>query len=52
MTKPMLYIRRKDTNEIAEALDVEGYSQRDIERMIRGMSINLNHDDYYVDDQS
>ena len=47
-----VYIRNRDTGEIHETLNVDGWPQHQIERMIRGMSINLNHDEFYIDDQS
>ena len=41
-------IRSKETNEIVKEVSVS--SRREGERVANGMSINLNHDDYYIDE--
>lgn len=49
--KPVnIYVRVKETDEIVETLDVTHKSPSMRDRVVRGMMINLNHDEYYVDD--
>ena len=38
------------TNKIVKSIDVTGKSERAIERIERGMLINMNTDKFYVDD--
>ena len=48
--KRMLQIREIDTGDVVHELDVTGRSENSVERIERGMLINLNRDKYYVDD--
>lgn len=36
------------SDEVVKRLEVTGKSNREIERIDRGMNINLNHEDYYT----
>lgn len=42
-------IINNETGEAEESFDVSGESDRQIERLIRGIEINLDHARYYVD---
>ena len=42
-------IINNETGEAEESFDVSGESDRQIERLIRGIEINLDHTRYYVD---
>lgn len=44
-------IVRFGTGETVESFDVSDYSERQIERLISGMSINLNHDEFYIQER-
>lgn len=44
-------IIRFGTGEAVESFDVSDYSERQIERLISGMSINLNHDEFYIQER-
>jgi hypothetical protein len=43
-----LEIRKTETGEVVKSLDVTGKSDRQIDRIWGGMSINLNHDEYSI----
>lgn len=42
-------IINSETGEAERSFDVSGKSDRQIERLIRGIEINLDHARYYVD---
>jgi hypothetical protein len=42
-------ILRFDTDEVVHRVDVTGRSDRTIERVERGMNINLNRDEFYTE---
>lgn len=44
-------IVRFGTGETVESFDASDYSERQIERLISGMSINLNHDEFYIQER-
>ena len=44
-----IYIVNKKTKERVETIDVTNQWVRACERVVRWMSINLNHDDYRID---
>ena len=37
------------TDKVVKQIDVTGRSRKYIEKCIRGVEINLNHDDYHVE---
>jgi hypothetical protein len=43
-----LEIRKTETGEVVKSLNVTGKSERQIDRIWSGMSINLNHDEYSI----
>jgi len=45
-----LYVRRLDTREIVHTVDVGNKSESQVERVLRGMLINMNTDEYFIDD--
>lgn len=45
-----LYIRDFDTRSIVKEIDVTGHSERQVEKIMMGMLINMNTEDYFVDD--
>lgn len=47
----LVEIIRFGTGETVESFDVTDYSERQIERLISGMSINLNHDEFYIQER-
>lgn len=51
-TVTKIYIRhRTDTNNVHEIEVPLPCSVRTIDRIVNGASINLNHEDYYIDDK-
>lgn len=42
-------IINNETGEAERSFDVSGKSDRQIERLVRGIEINLDHARYYVD---
>ncbi len=50
--KRELLIKEIATREIVERVDVTGKSDRDIERITRGMLINMDRDRFYVGDSA
>ncbi|MBK4183184.1 hypothetical protein [Corynebacterium macginleyi] len=47
----LVEIIRFGTGEAVESFDVTDYSERQIERLMSGMSINLNHDEFYIQER-
>jgi hypothetical protein len=45
-----LYVRRLDTRKIVKTLDVTGYSENQVDRIVMGLLRNMNRDEYFVDD--
>lgn len=50
MTTKSLKITHKVTREVVKVIDVTCYSEHKIEKILRGMLINLNRDEYFVDE--
>lgn len=48
--KQVLHVRRFDTRESVKQIDVTGKGARAVEKIMAGMLINMNTDDYFVDD--
>lgn len=48
--KVEIHIRQKSDDAIIHSVDVTDKSPTSRDRCARGMMINLNHDEYYVDD--
>jgi hypothetical protein len=49
-TRQVLHVRRFDTRESVRKIDVTGKSRSQVERVMRGMLINMNIDDFFIDD--
>lgn len=47
-----LIIRDLDTDSEIKRIDTTGKSERQIEKLERGMSINLDHGSYYIDQEA
>lgn len=45
-----LYIRDFATRSVIDTVDVTGRSERQVEKIMMGMLINMNTDEYFVDD--
>ena len=45
-----IYIRRLDNREIVETVPITNLYPRRVEQVVRGMLINLNSEEYFVDD--
>ncbi len=43
-------IKRLDNNEVVHTVEVTGKSERYIDKVSDGMMINLDHDEYWIDD--
>lgn len=52
MSKYKAYLRVKKlyTNEIVHSVGLQQINQNYVEKVMRGMLINMNKDDYYIDD--
>ena len=48
MKEQFLNVREIDTRRIIHSVDVSGESERSVDRVLRGMLINNNHDKYYI----
>lgn len=53
MTEPKhtVVIVESSTGEVVKEFDVTGKSDRHIDRLMAGMSINLDHESFYVDER-
>lgn len=45
-----LYIKDFATRSVIEEIDVTGSSERRVEKIMMGMLINMNTEEYFVDD--
>jgi curli biogenesis system outer membrane secretion channel CsgG len=50
MKKQVLKIVEFKTGEVIKVIDVTGRSDSSVERVMRGILINMNTDEYYIDD--
>jgi hypothetical protein len=50
--KRILRIMEYGTGEVAKELDVSGMPDRMVEKIIQGININLNHERYYIADET
>ncbi len=48
--KREILVKRIKTGEIVSRVDVTGQSERNIDRCMMGMLINMNQDDYRIED--
>lgn len=49
--KHTVCIVKTDTGEVVKESDVTGWSERRIEKLMDGMSINLNWDSYHISER-
>lgn len=49
MDKQIVVIAKSETGEVVKEFDVTGWSERRADKLMDGISINLNHDEYYVE---
>lgn len=52
MTQRFLEITNIDTNQVEESFDVTGDTDRQVERLLRGILINLDRDKFFVADDT
>jgi len=45
-----LHVRRLDTREIVHSVPLQRSDLRHVERVMMGMLINMNTDEYFIDD--
>jgi len=50
MEKREILVKHMKTGEIVNRVDVTGQSEINIERCMRGMLINMNQEDYRIED--
>lgn len=50
MKKQYLYVRDIETREVVHTVDVTGRNENMVEKVMRGMLINMNTNKYFVDD--
>jgi len=48
--KREILVKRMDSGEIVKRIDITGQSEINIERCMRGMLINMNQEDYRIED--
>lgn len=48
MDKQIVVIAQKGTGKVVKEFDVTGWSERRADKLMDGMSINLDHDRYYI----
>lgn len=46
--KQIVVIAQKGTGKVVKQSDVTGWPERRIDKLMDGMSINLDHDQYYI----
>lgn len=49
MNYTYLEIRKRENDEVVKRIDVTDKSERQIDRCEMGMNINLNHEEYYTE---
>ena len=49
MAYKYLEVRERTTDKVVNRIDVSNESERSIDRIERGMNINMNHADYYTE---
>lgn len=47
---PNLYVRKLSTREIVDTIHLSSHNQRQAEKVLRGLLMQMNTDEYYVDD--
>lgn len=45
-------VRNRETDEIVHEVPIENPYRRSVDKVVRGMSINMNHDMFYIDDSA
>lgn len=45
-----IYVKEVATSKVVKEIDVTGKSERNCERVLRGLLMQMNREDYYVDD--
>ena len=50
MNKQYLFVRDIETREIVHTVEVTGRSENMVEKVMRGMLINMNTDKFFIDD--
>ena len=48
--KREILVKRMNTGEVVKRIDITGQSEINIERCMRGMLINMNQEDYRIED--
>ena len=48
--KQVLKVIRISDSEVVDTIDVAGYPSDRVEKVMRGMLINMNTDEYFIDD--
>lgn len=51
-TQRFLEITRIDTGEVEESFNVTGDTERQVERLLRGILTNLNREEFFVADNT
>jgi hypothetical protein len=48
--KAKLHVRDIETGKVVDSVEVSTTSSRHVEKVMRGMMINMNRDRYFIDD--